>query len=168
MKEWLVLGIFEEDAEPPPAGARNGPGTDQYGLIADKDLTGSPGELTGASRATGPASQRRPAGGFDGPRRRFDSGAAYAAGFTFAKRLAGKRRDAVAVVLPPADHPLRCASALIEGAVAGTRGPGVRKTESARHAFESLSLVVGGDHADLEAVELEKRLCPWRDHRQRR
>ena len=127
--QWLVLGVFEEDAEPAPALRGTALEPIITRLIADKDLTGSPGELLALHGLAGLQAGAVLLVGL-GHRRRFDSGAAYSAGFAFAKRLAGKRRDAVAVVLPPADAPLRCASALIEGAVAGTRGPGVRKTRS--------------------------------------
>ena len=100
-----------------------------------------------------------------GLRRRFEPGAAFSAGFALAKRLAGKRRDGVAVVLPPADHPPVIASALIEGAIAGTRGPGVRKTEAVRHAFETLSLVVG-DRPDRGTIsQTREELAPRRDRR---
>ena len=45
--QWLVLGIFEDDAEPPRGLARDGAGTrSSRGLIGEKDLTGSLGELT--------------------------------------------------------------------------------------------------------------------------
>ena len=50
------------------------------------------------------------------------------------------------------------ASALIEGAIAGTRGPGVRKSEAVRHAFESLSLVVGTDQTEEQFLKLEQAL----------
>ena len=50
------------------------------------------------------------------------------------------------------------ASALIEGAIAGTRGPGVRKTEAVRHAFETLNLVVGIDQTEEQYLKLEKSL----------
>ena len=59
---------------------------------------------------------------------------------------------------PPADDPPLIASALIEGAIAGTRGPGVRKTEAVRHAFESLSLVVGTDQTEEQFLKLEQAL----------
>ena len=155
--QWLVLGIFEEDGEPPPESRGTVLEPIIARLIGDKDLTGSPGELTALHGLPGLQAGAVLLVGL-GPRRRFDPGAAYAAGFAFAKRLAGKRRGAVAVVLPPADHPLRCASALTEGVITGTRGPGIRKTEAVRHAFETLSLVAGIDYGEEEALQLEKSL----------
>jgi leucyl aminopeptidase len=153
--QWLVLGLFEEDTEPPPASRGTALEPIITRLIGDKELTGAPGELLALHGLPDLQAGAVLLVGL-GPRRRFDAGAAYVAGFAFAKRLAAKRRDAVAVVLPPADDLPQCASALIEGAVAGTRGPGLRKTESVRHSFETLSLVVPGDHRDEEALSLEK------------
>jgi leucyl aminopeptidase len=83
---------------------------------------------------------------------------AYSAGFALAKRLAARRRDRVAVVLPPSDDPPLFASALVEGAIVGTSGPGVRKSEASRHAFESLSVVVGTDLPDELFRQLEQTL----------
>ena len=77
---------------------------------------------------------------------------------SLAKRLAAKRRESVAVVLPPCDDPPLVASALIEGSIAGTRGPGVRKSEACRHAFEKLSLVVGNGRTVEELGKLEQSL----------
>ncbi len=83
-----------------------------------------------------------------GPRDRFDAGAAFSAGFAFSKRLAGKRREDVAIALPPSNEPQPVAKALIEGAIVATRGPGLRKSEANRHAFDTLSLVIGPEAAD--------------------
>lgn len=155
--QWVVLGIFEEEVEPPPASRGTPLEPIITRLIADKDLTGSLGELTALHAVGGMQASGALLVGL-GPRRRFDAGAAFSAGFAFAKRLSGKRRDTVAVVLPSTDDRPIIASALIEGAIAGTRGPGVRKTEAVRHAFEALSLIVVGDHDDEQVVQLEKSL----------
>ena len=40
------------------------------------------------------------------------------------------------------EEPQAIASALIEGAIVATRGPGLRKSEANRHAFATLSLVI--------------------------
>ena len=63
----------------------------------------------------------------------------------------------------PAKHAtdeVRCqhngiASALIEGAIVGTRGPGLRKSEANRHGFGTLSLVVEPGHAEADSSWLE-------------
>ena len=155
--QWLVLGVFEDDAEPPPVTRGTALEPIITRLIAEKDLTGSLGELTALYELSGLEAGAVLLVGL-GLRRRFEAGAAFSAGFALAKRLAGKRRDAVAVVLPSTDQAPVCASALIEGAIAGTRGPGVRKTEAVRHAFENLSLVVGIDHNEEEFLQLETSL----------
>ena len=103
--QWLVLGIFEDDAErsPPrtepsrgdhrPADRREG----ADGLARRTDTAfWLPGIEAGAVLLVGL-----------GPRGSFDPGAAFSAGFALAKRLAGKRRDGVAVVLPPSENPSR-------------------------------------------------------------
>jgi leucyl aminopeptidase len=140
--QWLVLGIFDDDRDAPPDYLRGTPieGTLQQ-LASAKDLSGSLGELTPLFEVSGLAAHSVLLVGL-GARSRFDPGAAYTASFAAAKRLAGKRRESVAVVLPPSDDAAASASALIEGAIVGTRGPGLRKTEANRHAFGSLGLVV--------------------------
>jgi len=77
-----------------------------------------------------------------GPRDRFDAGAAFAAGVAVAKRLAGKPRDSVALVVPEASDSdgAAVASALTEGAIVGTRGIDLHKSEPARHPFGELIL----------------------------
>jgi leucyl aminopeptidase len=155
--QWLVLGIFEEDTEPPPMAHGTALEPIITRLIGEKDLTGSLGELTALYEVPGFETRAVLLVGL-GLRRRFEPGAAFSAGFALAKRLAGKRRDGVAIVLPPTDLPPVFASALIEGTIAGTRGPGVRKTEAVRHAFETLNLVVGIDHTEEQFLKLEKSL----------
>ncbi len=103
-------------------------------LTSEKEVTGSLGELTPLYECAGLAAAAVLLVGL-GPRSRFDSGAAFSAGFALSKRLAGKRRESVAIALPRAEDPQDVASALIEGAIVGTRGPGLRKTEANRHAF---------------------------------
>ncbi len=112
-------------------------------LIAQKDLTGSLGELTVVHGPTGFAAGSVLIVGL-GPSSKFDAGTAYSAGFALAKRLAGKPRDSVALTLPDAGDGSESGwiSALIAGVVAGTRGPGLRKTEPNRHPFETLNVIV--------------------------
>jgi len=156
--QWLVLGIFEDDGET-VAGLR---GTDLEAkvrrLIGEKELSGSLGDLTLFYDVPGLAAPGLLLVGL-GPRDRFDPGAAFAAGVALAKRLAGKPRESVAVALPPSDEPRAVASALIEGAIVGTRGPGLRKTEANRHAFDTLSLVVEPGQTEEDTLWLEPTLC---------
>jgi len=155
--QWLVLGIFEDDAEPPQMARGTTLEARISRLSAEKELTGSLGELTPLYELPGLEAKAVLLVGL-GPRGRFDAGAAFSAGFALAKRLAGKRREGVAVVLPASLDPPLFASALIEGAIAGTRGPGLRKSEPARHAFESLSLVVGTGQTEDESLKIERSL----------
>jgi leucyl aminopeptidase len=145
--QWLVLGVFEDESEPPAE--LRGTSLDEVvkRLIADKDVTGSTGELTPFYEIGGFLARGLLLVGL-GARDRFDAGAAFSAGFAFSKRLAGKRRESVAVALPASNEPLLIAQALIQGAIVATRGPGLKKSEANRHAFETLSLVIGPETAD--------------------
>jgi leucyl aminopeptidase len=153
--QWLVVPTFEDDSEPPMVVL----GTDLENkiarLCAEKELTGSLGEMLALYEGHGLNVGSVLLVGL-GPRNRFDLGAAYAAGFALAKRLAAKRRDSVAVVLPAVDARPDVASALIEGAIVGTRGPGLRKTEPNRHEFGTLALVVESELGDELVLSLEK------------
>jgi leucyl aminopeptidase len=155
--KWLVVGIFEEDAEPPD-GLQGTALEETIGrLISEKEVTGSLGELTPLYELAGLSVPAVLLVGL-GPRSRFDSGAAFAAGFALSKRLAGKRRESVAIVLPRTEDAQDTASALIEGAIAGTRGPGLRKTEPNRHAFGSLNLIVAPSLTDDQVRAFERTL----------
>jgi leucyl aminopeptidase len=152
--QWLVSGIFEDDAE--AFGDLRGTDLEPKvrRLIGEKELTGSLGELTLFYDVPGLEARGVALVGL-GPRGRFDPGAAFAAGVALAKRFAGKPRESVAVALPPSDDPRAMASALIEGAIVGTRGPGIRKTEANRHAFDTLSLVVEPGQSEEDTSWLE-------------
>jgi leucyl aminopeptidase len=147
--QWLVLGLFENESEQPEALGGTGAGKLVERLLSDKDVTGTLGELTALHEPSGFEAGAILLVGL-GPRARFDAGAAYTAGVTAAKRMAGKGRDSVAFVLPPSPDadPNLIASAIIEGAVVGTRGPGLRKTEPNRHAFGTLSLVIPTERSE--------------------
>jgi leucyl aminopeptidase len=155
--QWLVLGIFEDDAEPPAAVRGKSLEPTIARLLSEKDLTGSLAEFTPLFELRGLEAKAVLLIGL-GPRARFEPGVAYSAGYALAKRLATKRRDGVAIVLPSVNDPPLLASSMIEGAIAGTRGPGVRKSEANRHAFETLSLVVGTEITDEESRKLEQAL----------
>jgi leucyl aminopeptidase len=155
--QWLVLGTFEDDTEPSQVARGTALDARLTRLVNEKELTGSLGELTVFYDAPGLEAGAVLLVGL-GPRARFEPGAAFSAGFALAKRLAAKRRESVAVVLPPCGEPALVASALIEGSIAGTRGPGVRKSEAGRHAFEKLSLVVGNGRTEEELGKLEQSL----------
>jgi leucyl aminopeptidase len=155
--QWLVVGVFEDETEAPVE--LRGTGFEEVvkRLIAEKDLTGSLGDLTPFYEVSGFQTRSILLVGL-GPRGRFDAGAAFSAGFAFSKRLAGKRRDSVAVALPPSDEPRTVVKALVEGAIVATRGPGIKKSEASRHAFETLYLVIDpATEADDELFANELR-----------
>ena len=120
-------------------------------LAGEKELTGSLGELTPLYEVSGlPARQVLLVG--LGLRGRFGPGMAFSAGFAVGKRLGAKHRESVALALPPSDEPGAVASALLEGTIVATRGPGLRKSEANRHAFDSLSVVVEPETAEMPGL----------------
>jgi leucyl aminopeptidase len=155
--QWLVVGVFEDEAEPPSAARGTALEAAIARLSAEKELTGSVGEMLPLYHGHGLEAGSVLLVGL-GPRNRFEPGTAYSAGFTLAKRLAAKRRDSVAVVLPNVDPRSEIASALIEGAIVGTRGPGLRKTEANRHEFGTLLLVVEPELGGDELLILKRAL----------
>jgi leucyl aminopeptidase len=150
--QWLAVGVTDgrDDGAGPPSS--DSPLGDLFArLFASKDLTGSLGELVPIFNP-GIAAGSVLAFGL-GASEELDAGSAYAAGFAVSKRLAGKPRGKVAVVLPETDQET-VASALVEGLLAGMRGPGLRKTEPARHEFEELKIVATpGSGMTPEALE---------------
>lgn len=149
--EWLALGLFDGAGEP-PASVRDTPLAPLLArLIASKD---APTEIGATLPVHGPAGFR--VGSILlfglGQREGFGPGEAFDAGVAVARKLAGKKRGSVAVVVPEA----AVASALTEGLVVGTQGAGVRKCEPNRHPFESLRLVVAGDD-DREVARAVRR-----------
>jgi leucyl aminopeptidase len=155
--QWLVLGVFENEANTVQELEGTGAGATVERLRSDKDMTGTLGELTVLHEPRGLEAGAMVLVGL-GPRARFDAGAAYSAGFTASKRLAGKGRESVAFVLPPSEDPRSVASAMIEGAVAGTRSSGLRKFEPNRHAFGTLSLVIPPSCPEDLATSLESSI----------
>ncbi len=155
--QWLVVGVFEDEVDP-PAMLR---GTELEAkirrLAGEKDLTGSLGELTALYEVAGLEARSVLIVGL-GPRGRFDPGAAFSAGFAAAKRLAGKSRESVTIALPVSDDRPAVTSALVEGAIAGTRGPGIRKSEINRHAFGTLSLVIDPDVSEADGRAIDETL----------
>jgi leucyl aminopeptidase len=154
--QWLVLGVFENGAEVPAGLEGTDAGKMVERLLSEKELAGTLGELSVLHEPPGLEAAAVLLVGL-GPRARFDAGAAFSAGVTASKRLAGKSRDTVALVLPPCEDqdPHNLASAMIEGAVVGTRGTALRKTEPNRHAFGTLSLVVPPGRHDGLSTTLE-------------
>jgi leucyl aminopeptidase len=152
--QWLILAIFDDEGDAPSDYLRGSPIEAKLEQLATgKDLNGSLGEITPLYEVSGLGARSILLVGL-GPRGRFDAGVAYTAGFAAAKRLAAKRRESVAIVLPPAEDELAVASALIEGVIVGTRGPGLRKTEANRHPFGALMLAAGTGRSESDYERL--------------
>jgi leucyl aminopeptidase len=150
--QWLAVGIFEDSTEPPAAVRDSALGELIGRLLSSKELSGSLGDSTPLLGSHAPATDGVLVFGL-GKRERFDAGSAFTAGVVVGKRLAGKARDSVAVALPEAGRPEAIASALVEGLIVGTQGPGLRKSEPGRHAFGSLRLVAPPDGAPASALD---------------
>lgn len=138
--QWLVLGLFEDDSEPPES-VRGTP-LDEIltSLLAAKELSGGLGETYPLHHTGGFRTQSILIVGL-GPRERFGVGPAFDAAVAAGKRLASKPREVVAVGLPNVSKPLPIASAITQGMIVGARGPGLHKAEAARHEFGTLLVV---------------------------
>ena len=118
---WLVLPLFENQGEL-PEGVRGTPlGGLLDRLIAEKEITGSLGDLVAVHGPAGFAAGSILVVGL-GTREKFDAASAFTAGYTLAKRLASKPRSRVSLTLPSGVDPGtgQWVSALVEGVVAGT------------------------------------------------
>jgi leucyl aminopeptidase len=142
--QWLVLGLFDEQTEPPDT-IKGTPLGELVGrLLTGKEIPTGLGETTPLIGHQGLPTGSVLLVGL-GTRERFDAGTAYAAGVAVGRRLGGKPRDSVAVALPESDQPRAIASALTEGVIVGTRGPDLRKSEPGRHPFGGLQVVAPPD-----------------------
>jgi leucyl aminopeptidase len=138
--QWLVLCLFDNQTKPPDS-IKETPLGDLVGrLLAEKEVPTGVGETTPLIGNQGLSAGSVLLVGL-GPRERFDAGVAYATGVAIGRRLGGKPRESVAVALPESDQPQAIASALTEGVIAGTRGPGLRKSEPGRHPFGGLQVI---------------------------
>ena len=147
--EWLAVGVFEGQTEPPESLRHTPLGELLVELLATKELPGDLGTTLSLHGVTGLVARSVLMFGL-GPKSVFGPGAAFAAGTAVSKKLSVKKRGTVAVLLPNGDA--AAASALTEGLVVGTRGPGIRKTEPARHPFDRLIVVVPTELSDGETT----------------
>jgi leucyl aminopeptidase len=156
---WLVLGLFEDQAELPEA-VRGTPLDEVLTREIDrKEVTGAAGELTPVLGLSGFAAGSILVAGL-GKRATFDAGAAFSAGYSVAKRLSAKPRGSVAVALsePEMTALPEIVSALVEGLVAGSRGPGLRKSEPNRHEFGGIELVIESEFSPAIRRAIERMI----------
>ncbi|MCA1685743.1 MAG: leucyl aminopeptidase [Planctomycetia bacterium] len=139
--EWIALGVFEGQTEP-PAAVRGTPLAELLALLLNnKDISGELGATTPLYGTWAMAAGAVLVFGL-GPPEKFGAGEAYTAGVAVARRLSGKKRGDVAVALPEDRADPAVASALTEGLVVGVCGSGLRKTEPSRFSFETLQIVL--------------------------
>ncbi|HEY2154665.1 MAG TPA: leucyl aminopeptidase, partial [Isosphaeraceae bacterium] len=141
--QWLAVPLFDDDTAPPASTVDSPLGAVLARLIEAKALGGGVGDVTPILGASDLGVEGVQAFGL-GKREEFGAGAAFSAGVALAKRLAGKPRGKVAVLVPDQGDLASIASTLTEGLVVGTVGPDLRKQERGRHPFESLVLVASG------------------------
>jgi leucyl aminopeptidase len=170
--EWLALGVFQDQTELPAVLKDTPLGSLVERLAASKDLPTDLGASLPLHGVAGVAAGAVLLVGL-GRREAFDNGAAFSAGVAVGRGLSTRRRTTVAVALPEEGEPYQVASALTEGLLVGVRGPGLRKSEPARHPFETLAIVappgtldeaglaaaVGRGEAVGEAVNLARDLA---------
>jgi leucyl aminopeptidase len=138
----LAIGLFDGDFRLPPSLDGTPLGEILVRLVESKDLSRSVGDvipLLGLENS-GLSARSVVVFGLGSPEK-FESGVAFSAGVALSKKLAARPRKHVAVALPDAGDPDSIASALVEGLIVGTRAPDLRKTESSRHPFETLSII---------------------------
>ena len=151
--DWLVAGLFEDPPEP-PAWLRETPAAGVIArLVGSKDLSGSAGEAVPVHGPGGVSAGSMLVLGL-GPGEVFGAASAFEMGTVLGKRLGGKPRGVVGVVLPGEGMPSVVASHLAQGVAVGLSGPGLAKSEPARHGFEGLLLIVPpGSTADATLLE---------------
>ena len=149
---WLALGVFQDELSPPESVRGTPLGDLVERLLAAKELPGNVGDATPLLGLGGLAADYVLVFGL-GKREKFEAGAAFSAGVAAGKWLAGKARESVAAVLPDAGDRLAIASALTEGMIVGSAGPGLRKGEPSRHPFGTLQIVAPSvDGPELDAL----------------
>ena len=144
--EWIALGVFEGETEPPANVSGTPLGEVLVPLLASKDVSADLGATTPLFARTGRGGRARcPSSASGRECESFGAGEAYPRrGSLSAERLSGKKRGRVAVCLPEVrnDRGSPSPSALTEGVVVGVRGPDLRKTEPSRYPFETLGIVL--------------------------
>jgi leucyl aminopeptidase len=146
--QWLAVPLFDEGGI--SSAVQGTPiGEVLTRLLSAGLVGGGVGESTPILGATGLGADAVQTYGL-GKRDAFDAGGAFAAGVALAKRLAGKPKGHVAVILPDAGDFEQIASALTEGLVVGVRGIDFKKAEKGRFPFESLTILsTGSDETKL-------------------
>jgi leucyl aminopeptidase len=154
--QWLVIGLFDEEPNLPQALAGTPLADLIAGLLASKDISAGVGDAAPLYAVAGVAAKAVLVVGL-GRRARLGASAAFDAGVAAARRLSSKPRDSVAMLVPESDDIDRIASALAQGLIVGCQGPGLRKSEPARHEFGTLSLVLPPER-ESESAALERGL----------
>ncbi len=146
---WLGVGLFEGQTILPEPLAKRVNADQIARLVAEKEISTGLGDFTpilGGDRSTS-------APVFIiglGRKEAFGPGNAYSAGVAMAKRLASKPRKSLTLTIPSVEteQVVDRLSAMIQGIIVGTRGPGLRKSEPTRHPFEALLLLPSPDQID--------------------
>ena len=147
--DWLAIGVFEGQTTSPPSFRGTSLGDLIEELLTSKELAGDVGSTLPLYGVAGIKATSVILFGL-GSKEKFGAGAAFSAGTAVSKKLATKQRATVAVLLP--EGPLATASALTEGLVVGTVGPGMRKSDPSRYAFDTLFIVTDPTEGLVDAL----------------
>ena len=149
--DWIAIPLFDDDTAP-PASVAGTPLGDLLGrLIAAKVVSGGLGDTTPILGAEGLGPVGILAVGL-GKRTAIDAAVPFTAGVATGKKLGGKPKGKVAVVLPDGEN----ASAIVEGIIVGTRGIDLRRSEPSRHKFDSLEVLAPGADTETLAKSLQR------------
>jgi leucyl aminopeptidase len=154
--DWLVVGLFDTDRGWPAELE----GAEAAGVLerlkSTRDLPCTVGDTTPVHGNCGLKARALLAVGL-GLASRFGAGEAYAVGCLVGKRLGGRLRKRVAILLPEVGDPAVIAAALVEGVTVGTQAPALLKSEMVRLPFEECLLVLPRKCAD-RLLEVEQAL----------
>ncbi|WZO99519.1 leucyl aminopeptidase [Isosphaeraceae bacterium EP7] len=147
---WLAVGVFEDQVGPPAGLEANVLGVLVGRLLESKDLGTAVGEVSLLHGDWSMPARSAALVGL-GTKAAFNAGAAFSAGVALGKKLAGRKRDRIALALPGEGLAPSIISAWVEGFIVGTRGPGLHKSEPSRHEPGELIVAVpAGSLADAD------------------
>jgi leucyl aminopeptidase len=137
----LAIGLFDGDFSLPSSLRGTPLGETLARLVENKEISRSVGEVMPLLGLldSGLAAKSVVLFGL-GPIEKFDEGMAFTAGVALSKKLASKPRESLAITSPEVIDQ-DTISSLVEGAIVGTRGPDLRKTEKSKHPFGSLTII---------------------------
>jgi leucyl aminopeptidase len=151
--DWIVIGVWDADAGLWPTPAARDIDEATGGLLTrlrrDGDFSGKSAELLPLAGLAGVRAERVLVVGLGKPSA-VGLGTWFTAGATAARHIVQKKRSRVAFALDHDDAAgaVRRTSAVVEGAIVGSRGQDLLKSEPKLHAFDELVHVAAGKATD--------------------